>query len=136
MKKLLLIAMLAVLSCLSFAKEGGEGDDFFSLYNEASKAVNSPEMQKEVGMTDDEKDMIKDIINNGWYKIKMLEAEKLKQVFEIDRILIDGENGKTKEKVDKHFAEIKKINEKASKIYYDTKAELHKYIDTEKLMKK
>lgn len=136
MKKLLLIAMLAVLSCLSFAKEGGDGDDFFSLYNEASKAVNSPEMQREIGMSSDEKDMIKDIINDGWYKIKMLEAEKLQEVFKIDKILINGDDAKEKSKVEKHFAEIKKINDKVKKTYYDTKDQLNKYIDTEKMMKK
>lgn len=131
MKKVLLIAMLVVLSSLSFAKRGGEGDDFFSLYNSAYTAVETPGMHKEVNMKADEVDKVKDIINKGWYDIKILEVDKLKHVFAIDKLLVDGAGNKGK--IDDHIAEIHKISDKMEKVYNDTRAELKKHIDVDKL---
>lgn len=132
MKKMLLVLMLVVLSSLSFAqKEGREGDDFYTLYNEAYKAVGSPEMHKSIGLKSGEIDIVKEIINQGWYDIKMLEIEKLKHVFAIDKLLVDGEGNK--DKVDEHIKELQKISDKMKKIYIDGNVELKKYIDMEKL---
>ncbi|GLI57440.1 hypothetical protein PM10SUCC1_29540 [Propionigenium maris DSM 9537] len=133
MKKTLLILMFVVLSSLSFAARGdkGSGEDFYSLYNSAYKAVETPGMHKNVGLKEGHGKMVKDIINKGWYDIKMLEVEKLKHVFAIDKLLVDGPGNK--EKIDEHIAEIRKIKEKMDKVYEDTKKECEKHMDFSKM---
>ena len=132
MKKTLLILMLVVLSSLSFAARGDKGEgDFYSLYNEAYTAVETPGMHKNVGLKEGHGKMVKDIINKGWYEIKILEVEKLKHVFAIDKLLVDGQGNK--KKIDEHIAEIRKISDKMEKVYNDTRAELKKHIDVDKL---
>jgi len=121
-----------VLSSLSFAARGDKGEgDFYSLYNEAYTAVETPGMHKEVNMKADEVDKVKNIINKGWYDIKILEVDKLKHVFAIDKLLVDGAGNK--EKIDEHIAEIHKISDKMEKVYNDTRAELKKHINVDKL---
>ncbi len=132
MKKTLLILMLVVLSSLSFAARGDKGEgDFYSLYNEAYTAVETPGMHKNVGLKEGHGKMVKDIINKGWYDIKMLEVEKLKHVFAIDKLLVEGPGNK--EKIDEHIAEIRKIKEKMNKVYEDTKKECEKHMDFSKM---
>lgn len=134
MKKMLLIVMLVVMSAMSFAARGdrsGESSDFYNLYNSAYNAVETPDMHKELGMSKDDMKMVKDIINKGWYEIKMLEADKLKEVFAIDKLMIDGPGNK--EKIDEHFKKIEEISAKMTKIYEDTQKELRKHIDVDKL---
>lgn len=132
MKKVLLIAMLVVVSALSFASRGDKGEgDFYSLYNEAYTAVETPGMHKDVNMKADEVDKVKNIINKGWYEIKILEVDKLKHVFAIDKLLVDGPGNK--EKIDEHIAEIHKLNDEMEKVYNDTRNELKKHIDVDKL---
>ena len=133
MKKTLLILMLVVLSSLSFAARGdhGEGEDFFALYNDAYTAVETPGMHKEIGLEEKNIQIVKDIINKGWYEMKMLEADKLKEVFAVDALLIDGPGNKSK--IDKHFDNIRKINDKMTKIKEDTKKECDKHMDFSKM---
>lgn len=132
MKKVLLIAMLVVVSALSFASRGDKGEgDFYSLYNEAYTAVETPGMHKDVNMKADEVDKVKNIINKGWYEIKILEVDKLKHVFAIDKLLVDGPGNK--EKIDEHIKEIHKLNDEMEKVYNDTRNELKKHIDVDKL---
>jgi len=133
MKKTLLILMLVVLSSLSFAARGdhGEGEDFFALYNDAYTAVETPGMHKEIGLEEKNIQVVKDLINKGWYEMKMLEADKLKEVFAVDKLLIEGPGNKNK--IDEHLAKIRKINEKMDKVYADTKKECEKHIDFSKI---
>lgn len=132
MKKTLLILMLVVLSSLSFASRGDKGEgDFFTLYQEAYSAVETPGMHKDVGLEKKEVQMVRDIINKGWYEMKMLEADKLKEVFAVDKLLIEGPGNKNK--IDEHLANIRKINEKMDKVYADTKKECEKHIDFSKI---
>ncbi len=130
MKKILLVLMLVVLTSLSFARER-DNDDFYDLYNEAYTAVETPEMHKDIKMKKESVDVVRDIINKGWYDIKILEAEKLKEVFAIDKLLVDGSGNK--EKVNGHFEKIREINAKMEKIYNDTKKELKKHVDLDKM---
>lgn len=133
MKKLLLVSML-VLSSLSFAARGdrgGEGGDFYSLYNSAYQASGNPTMHKELGIEDGEAEKVKTIINDGWYKLKVLEADKLKEVFAIDKLLVDGEGNQ--KKIQSHMGKINDISDKMEKAYDDMKAELSKIMDVDKL---
>ena len=130
MKKILLVLMMVVLASFSFGRDR-DNADFYDLYNEAYRAVETPGMHKEIGMSKDEVEVVKDIINNGWYEIKMLEVEKLKEVFAIDKLLIDGPGNK--EKIDEHFKVIGEINDKMEKIYNDTGKELKKHINLDKM---
>lgn len=130
MKKILLVVMMVVLTSFSFARDR-DNADFYDLYNEAYRAVETPGMHKEIGMKEDEIEIVKNIINNGWYEIKMLEAEKLKEVFAIDKLLIDGPGNK--EKIDEHFDKIREINAKMDNTYNDTGKELKKHINLDKM---
>ncbi len=132
MKKILLILMLVVLSSLTFAARGDKGEgDFYTLYHEAYTAVETPGMHKDVGLEAGHGKMVKDIINKGWYEIKILEVDKLKHVFAIDKLLVDGPGNK--EKIAEHIAEIRKINEKMDKVYADTKKECEKHMNFSKM---
>jgi len=132
MKKMLLVLMLVVLSSFAFAARGDKGEgDFFQLYNEAYTAVETPGMHKSVGLEANELQIVKDLINKGWYEMKMLEADKLKEVFAVDKLLIDGPGNKGQ--IDKHFANIRKINDKMEKVYADTKKECEKHMDFSKM---
>lgn len=130
MKKMLLIGLLVASSAISFSKSG-EGDGFYNLYQMTHTAVETPEMHKDLGMDENEKTIVKNIINDGWYDLKVLEADKLKEVFAIDKLMIDGPGNK--KDIDKHFAEIEKISEKMEKVYNNARTELKKYIDVDKL---
>ncbi len=130
MKKILLVLMMVVLTSLSFAKER-ENDDFYDLYNEAYTAVETPGMHKQVGMNEADVDIVRNIINKGWYELKTLEVDKLKEVFAIDKLLIDGPGNK--EKVDSHFEKIRDIDARMEKVYSDTTKELNKYVDLDKM---
>ena len=133
MKKMVLVLMLVVLSSLSFAARGdkGEGADFYSLYNSAYEASGNPTMHKDLGIETGEVEKVKSIINKGWYDIKILEADKLKEVFAIDKYLVDGEGNR--DKIKKHMDEIRKISDKMDKVYEDMKAELNKIMHVDKL---
>ena len=133
MKKMLLVLMLVVLSSFAFAARGdhGEGEDFFALYNDTHTAVYREDMHKDIGLEKDEIQIVKDIINKGWYEMKMLEADKLKEVFAVDALLIDGPGNKSK--IDKHFDNMRKIQDKMEKIYTDTDKELAKHVDLSKM---
>lgn len=130
MKKTLLVLMMVVLTSFSFARDR-DNADFYDLYNEAYRAVETPGVHKEIGMNKGEIEVVKNIINNGWYEIKMLEAEKLKEVFAIDKLLIDGPGNK--ERIDEHFKGIREINDKMEKIYNETNKELKKHINLDKM---
>ncbi len=130
MKKVLLILMMVVLTSLSFARER-DNDDFYDLYREAYTAVETPGMHKDIGMKKESVDVVRDIINKGWYDIKMLEAEKLKEVFAIDKLLIDGPGNK--EKIDAHLRKIRELNDQKKKIYNDTNEELKKHMNLDKM---
>ena len=131
MKKTLLVLILVVLSSFSFAERRNRNDDPYDLYKNVYKAVESPEMHKSIDMKSDEIQIVKDIINKAWYELKVLEVEKLKHVFAIDKLLMDGPGNK--EKIDEHFEEIIKISDQMTKIYENTKQELRKHIDVDKL---
>ena len=133
MKKMFLVLMLVVLSSLAFAARGdkGQGGDFYSLYDSAYTAVETPEMHKEYGVKNGDAEKVKDIINKGWYDMKMLEADKLKHVFTIDKYMIDGAGNK--EKVESEMDKIQEIGEKMTKVYEDTKKELSKVMHADKL---
>ena len=133
MKKLLLVSML-VLSSLSFAArgdKGSEGGDFYSLYNSAYEASGNPTMHKELGIEDGEVEKVKSIINNCWYNLKVLEADKLKEVFAVDMLLVDGEGNR--DKIKGHMSAINDINVKMDKEYNDMKAKLGEIMDVDKL---
>lgn len=129
MKKILMVAMMVVLTSLSLARDR-DNADFYDLYNEAYRAVETPGMHKEIGMDKDEIEIVKNIINKGWYELKILEADKLREVFAIDKLLIDGPGNR--EKIDDHFKRIREINAEMDKIYSDTGRELKKHIDLDK----
>lgn len=135
MKKMFLVLMLVVLSSLSFADRGdkGSGSDFYSLYNSAYEASGNPSMHKDYGIENDEAEKVRSIINKGWYEIKLLEVDKLKEVFAIDMLLVDGPGNQ--KKVQNHLEKIRKISDKMSKVHDDTKAELNEVMDVDKLMK-
>ncbi len=130
MKKILLILMMIVLTSLSFARER-DNDDFYDLYREAYTAVETPGMHKDIGMKKESVDVVRNIINKGWYDIKILEAEKLKEVFAIDKLLIDGPGNK--EKIDAHLRKIRELSDKKKKIYNDTNEELKKHMNLDKM---
>jgi hypothetical protein len=131
MKKIIIL-MLVVFSTFSFAAHGEiEDGDYFELYREAYNAVETPETHEKIGLKKENIKEVRTIINKGWYDIKMLEAEKLKEIFAIDKLLIDGPGNK--EKIDEHLKKIKKINDQKKKIYYETKEEVKKHADLTKL---
>lgn len=133
-KGLLLFIMITLVTSLSFARDRGSEDrerDFYELHQLANNMVMTPEKHAEMGMDQEEVAVVKDIINKGWYEMKLLEADKLKEVFAIDRLLIGGVENKGK--LDKHFKKIKGIDEKMAKLHKDTMKKLSSYIDVEKL---
>ncbi len=129
MKKILLVLMMVVLTSLSLARDR-DNADFYDLYNEAYRAVETPGMHKDIGMEGDEVEIVKNIINKGWYELKILEADKLMEVFAIDKLLIDGPGNR--EKIDEHFKRIREINAEMDRVYNDTGKELKKHIDLDK----
>lgn len=130
MKKMLLVLMMVVLTSFSLARDR-DNADFYDLYNEAYRAVETPGMHKDIGMDKDEVEVVKNIINKGWYELKILEADKLREVFAIDKLLIEGPGNR--EKIDGHFKRIREINAEMDRIYNDTGKELKKYIDLDKM---
>jgi len=130
MKKILLVLMMVVLTSLSFARDR-DNADFYDLYNEAYTAAETPGMHKDVGMKKDDVQVVRDIINKGWYEIKSLEADKLKEVFAIDKLLVDGPGNK--KKIDGHFEKIREISDKMEKVYDNTKKELKKHVNLDKM---
>lgn len=133
-KKILLIVMLMVMSAVSFAVRGDrsqESSDFYNLYSETYNAVESPDMHDKIGISKDEMKVVKDIINNGWYKIKLLEVDKLKEVFAIDKLMMDGPGNR--EAINKYFEKIEEISAQMTKVYEDTQKELKKHIDMDKM---
>lgn len=134
MKKMFLVLMLVVLSSLSFAArgdKGGEGGDFYSLYNSAYEAAGTPTMHKDLGMENGDAEKVKSIINKGWYEIKILETDKLKEVFAIDMYLVDGPGNQ--KKIQGHLEKIRKISDEMDKVYDKMKADLSKVMDVDKL---
>jgi len=130
MKKILLVLMMVVLTSLSFARDR-DNADFYDLYNEAYTAAETPGMHKDVGLDKADVEIVKNIINKGWYDLKILEADKLKEVFAIDKLLVDGPGNK--EKIDGHFKKIREIDTKMEKVYNDTQKELKKHVDLDKM---
>lgn len=133
MKKMFLVLMLVVLSSLSFAarRDNGSGADFYSLYNSAYEAAGTPTMHKDLGMENGDAEKVKSIINNGWYEIKVLETDKLKEVFAIDKLLVDGPGNQ--KKIESHLEKISKISDKMEKVFEDMKADLGEVMDVDKL---
>ncbi|GLI57649.1 hypothetical protein PM10SUCC1_31630 [Propionigenium maris DSM 9537] len=129
MKKILLVLMMVILTSLSLARDR-DNADFYDLYNEAYRAVETPGMHKDIGMEADEVEIVKNIINKGWYELKIMEADKLREVFAIDKLLIDGPGNR--EKIDGHFKRIREINAEMDRVYNDTGRELKKHIDLDK----